>query len=236
VTSPPVDDPEMLRRLMGQAEALFLDFDGPICDLFAGLPAPLVVDQLCAVLADGGYGDPPLDVEKSNDPFDMLKYAAALGEVEARYVNAAFAAHEVEAASAARPNSSTHDLIRSWSLSKHRPLAIVSNNSKIAVQMYLHRFDLCPYVGHVAARTEANPMLLKPSGFLLDQAALALGIESATAAFVGDSVSDYEAAQRAGSQFIGFANKNGKIHAFRGVGVACIVTSIEAIGSAIIDD
>jgi hypothetical protein len=67
VTSPLADDPEALRRVLNQTGALFLDFDGPVCDVFAGLPAPVVVDQLCVVLADGGYGDPPPEIE-SSDP------------------------------------------------------------------------------------------------------------------------------------------------------------------------
>ncbi|HEX5404930.1 MAG TPA: haloacid dehalogenase, partial [Pseudonocardiaceae bacterium] len=101
MTAPPVDDPETLRRILGEAEALFLDFDGPICDVFAGLPAQVVVDQLCVVLADGGYGDPPPEIAKSSDPFDVLKYAASLGETEGRYVNAALTALEVEAVASA---------------------------------------------------------------------------------------------------------------------------------------
>jgi hypothetical protein len=68
VTSPLADDLEALHLILASAEALFLDFDGPICDVFAGLPASVVVDQLCVVLADGGYGDPPPEIEKSSDP------------------------------------------------------------------------------------------------------------------------------------------------------------------------
>jgi phosphoglycolate phosphatase-like HAD superfamily hydrolase len=136
MTTPSVDDPETLRRILSQAEALFLDFDGPICSAFAGMPASVVVDQLCVVLADGGYGEPPLDVEKSTDPFDVLKYAVTLGEVEAEYVTAAFTAHEVEAVATAKPTPGAHELLRSWSASG-RPLAVVSNNSVAAIRTYL---------------------------------------------------------------------------------------------------
>jgi hypothetical protein len=65
--------------------------------MFAGLPASAMVDQLCVLLADGGYGNLPPIIQKSSDPFDVLKYAATLDKVEAADVNAAFAAHEVEA-------------------------------------------------------------------------------------------------------------------------------------------
>jgi HAD superfamily hydrolase (TIGR01509 family) len=209
VTTPPVDDPEALRHILAQADALFLDFDGPVCNVFAGLPASVVVDQLCVVLADGGYGDPPPEIEKSSDPFDVLKYAAILGETEARYVNAAFTAHEVEAIATAEPTPGTHDLIRIWA-TMGRPLAIVSNNSTAAIDTYLGLHNIRPYVAHVSARTNPDPELLKPSPYLLNRTLVALGISAMRVAFVGDSVTDIEAAVAAGIPSIGYANKPGK--------------------------
>jgi beta-phosphoglucomutase-like phosphatase (HAD superfamily) len=114
-------------------------------------PAPIVVDQLCVVLADGGYGDPPPEIEKSSDPFDVLKYAATLGETEARYVNAAFTAHEVEAIATAEQTPGAHDFMRVWSQTG-QPLAIVSNNSAVAIEAYLDLHNLSPYITHVSAR------------------------------------------------------------------------------------
>jgi hypothetical protein len=87
-------DPEALRRLL--ADTLLLDFDGSVCSVFAGFQAPAVVEQLCVVLSDGGYGELPPHVEKSEDPFDVLNYAAIPGDTEAHYVNATFAAHEAD--------------------------------------------------------------------------------------------------------------------------------------------
>jgi phosphoglycolate phosphatase len=210
VTSPPVDDMEALRRILARAEALFLDFDGPICNVFAGIPASVVVDQLCVVLADGGYGDPPPEVEKSADPFDVLKYAATLGETEARYVNAAFTAHEVEAIATAEPTPGAHELIRAWSQAG-RPLAIVSNNSTTAVLAYLDLHDLRRYVTHVSARGDADPSLLKPSPYLLNEALTVLDVAASDVVFVGDSVSDLQAARTAGVMSVAFANKPPKL-------------------------
>ncbi|MGH3832259.1 MAG: HAD family hydrolase, partial [Pseudonocardiaceae bacterium] len=136
MTPTTTDDPETLRHILARTTALLLDFDGPVCSVFAGLPAHTVVTQLCTVLTDGGYGDPPIEIEKSDDPFKVLTYAASLGEDEARYVNAAFTAHEVEAITTAEPTPGAHDLLRAWSATG-RPLAIVSNNSTIAIHAYL---------------------------------------------------------------------------------------------------
>ena len=39
-----------LRSIIGRTRDLLLDFDGPICNLFAGLPAPTVAAQLRELL------------------------------------------------------------------------------------------------------------------------------------------------------------------------------------------
>jgi HAD superfamily hydrolase (TIGR01549 family) len=232
VTSPPVDEPEALRRILARAEALFLDFDGPVCDVFAGLPAAVVVDQLCVVLADGGYGDPPPEVEKSSDPFDVLKYAATLGETEARYVNAAFTALEVEAIVTARPTAGAHDLVRAWSQTS-RPIAIVSNNSTVAIEAYLERHRIRTLVTTIAARTTADVAELKPNSYLLNEALRTLGLTSNGPVFVGDSVTDMMAARTVGMTSVGYANKPGKVDQLMSDDVALIITTMIGLLSAV---
>jgi HAD superfamily hydrolase (TIGR01549 family) len=219
-----VDDPATLHRVLEQAEALFLDFDGPVCDLFAGLPASTVVDQLCVVLADGGYGDPPPNIEKSLDPFDVLKYAATLGEAEAQFVNAAFTAHEVEAIATAEPTRDAHNFIRAWSRTS-RPMAIISNNSTIAIDAYFELHGLQDYVTYISGRESPDPALLKPNSHLLDKALAVLGTLPASTAFVGDSVTDIEAASSVGTASIGYANKPGKLIRLAFAGASAVVSS-----------
>lgn len=232
MTTPLVDDPEALRRILDQAEALFLDFDGPVCNLFAGLPASVVVDQLCVVLADGGYGDPPPEIEKSSDPFDVLKYAATLGETEARYVNAAFSACEAEAIHTAEPTPGADDLLSAWS-AIGRPLAIVSNNSTLAVEAYLDLRNLRPYVSHVSARTSPNPALLKPNPHLLTLATVALGVQHRRSALVGDSTADMEAARATGVPAIGYANKRGKAARLGQAGAIYVIARMTELAEVI---
>jgi phosphoglycolate phosphatase-like HAD superfamily hydrolase len=155
-------DPRTLRHILTRITALLLDFDGPVCSVFAGLPAATVVNQLCGVLADGGHTDLPVQLTKSDDPFEVLAYAASLGETEAHYVNAAFTAHELEAIATAEPTPGAHDLIRAWTATG-RPLAIVSNNSAIAIRAYLDLHGLSSHVAHVSARTSPDPAQTSPA-------------------------------------------------------------------------
>jgi phosphoglycolate phosphatase len=206
MTPATIDDPAIVRHILTRTTALLLDFDGPVCSVFAGLPAHTVVTQLCLVLADGGYGDPPIEIEKSDDPFQVLAYAASLGDDEARYVNAAFTAHEIEAITTAEPTPGAHDLIRAWSATG-RPLAIISNNSTIAIHAYLDLHNLQPHVTYVSARTSPNPALLKPHPHLLTTTLTALNVPPTAATFLGDSVTDIQAARAAHTMSIGYANK-----------------------------
>ncbi|MGH3826674.1 MAG: HAD family hydrolase [Pseudonocardiaceae bacterium] len=232
MTPATTDDPDTLRRILTRTNALLLDFDGPVCSVFAGLPAHTVVTQLCTVLADGGYGDPPIEIEKSDDPFEVLTYAASLGEDEARYVNAAFTAHEVEAIATAEPTPGAHDLIRAWSATG-RPLAIISNNSTIAIHAYLDLHDLRTHVTHVSARTSPDPALLKPHPHLVITALTALTVSATTATFVGDSVTDIQAARAAHIMSIGYANKPRKTAELMTAGADTVISTLAALSDQI---
>jgi phosphoglycolate phosphatase len=233
VTHAALDDPDTLREILTRTSALLLDFDGPICSVFAGIPATTVVGQLCVVLADGGHGDLPTELCASDDPFEVLAYAASLGETEARYVNAAFTAHELEAIATAEPTPGAHELIRAWSATG-RPLAIVSNNSTTAIHAYLDLHHLRAHVAHVSARTSPDPALLKPHPHLLTTALAALGVPATAATFVGDSVTDITAAHAAGTRSIGYTNKPGKTIPLITAGADTIIGTPAAITEHIV--
>src|SRR5262249_9736508 len=71
-----------------------------------------------------------------------------------------------------------------------RPLAIVSNNSTIAIRAYLDLHHLNAHIACVSARTSPDPALLKPHPHLLTNALSALGVPAGAATFLGDSVTD----------------------------------------------
>lgn len=214
--------------VLARARALLLDFDGPVCSVFAGIPASSVADQLRDVLADGGHTDLPEAIATSADPFDVFQYAATLGEDEARYVEAAFAAHEVEAISSAIPASGAHELIEAWHQSG-RPIAIVSNNSTPAISAYLDLYDLRTSINFISARTSSNAALLKPNPHLLHQAVAALDVPPIESVFLGDSITDIQAAKAAGTPCIGYANKAGKSASLTNAGADAITDALAGL-------
>lgn len=55
--------------VLREIRSVLLDFDGPVCSIFAGLPAPQVAEELSAILTT--YGQPiPAGVDR-NDPVDL---------------------------------------------------------------------------------------------------------------------------------------------------------------------
>ncbi|GAA2789030.1 HAD family hydrolase [Crossiella cryophila] len=182
-----------------------LDFDGPVCSVFSGFPAPVVADQLRELLAAGGHTDLPA----SGDPFDVLRHAAVLGPEAAHRVEAALRAHEAKATGNAEPTPGAVDLISAWRQTG-RPLAIVSNNSAAAIESYLGLHGLHRDIDAISARAQPDPALLKPNPHLVDAAAAMLGVPIGECVLVGDSVTDIEAAHAAGARTIGYANKPGK--------------------------
>ncbi|WP_394614578.1 HAD family hydrolase [Lentzea sp. JNUCC 0626] len=220
-----IDNRHALRRVLDHAEALLLDFDGPVCSVFAGYPAPDVADQLREVLAEVGHEELPEELRKTADPFDIFAYAALLGADEARYVESALRAHEVEAIETSEPTSGAHELIRHWSLSGRR-LAIVSNNSMAAIESYLHLHGLRPSVATLSARASSDPTDLKPSPHLIDRALSSLDIDPSQGVFVGDSPSDMIAGRAANVVSVGYANKPGKAKLLSAAGAHAIATSM----------
>jgi phosphoglycolate phosphatase len=217
-------------EVLAEARALLLDFDGPVCSVFAGIPASTVADQLRGVLADSGHTHLPENVATSADPFDVFRYAATVGTEEARHVEAAFTAHELEAITSAVPADGAHDLIQAWHESG-RPLAIVSNNSARAIGAYLDLYDLRTSVDYVSARNTPDVTLLKPSPHLLRKAATALTVPPGECTFIGDSLSDIEAARTAGVRSLGYANKPGKIARFKTAGADATIEAMTGLAT-----
>jgi phosphoglycolate phosphatase len=226
MSTPPVDE---LAELLARTRCLLLDFDGPICAIFAGRPARTVVLDLLDVLPADGTPIPE-PVASAKDPFDVLRYAGTISTQLAQRVEAQLRANEIAAARTATATPHATEVITAWR-DAGRPVAIVSNNSAAAVETYLSRHGID--VELVAARTSADAALLKPSPHLITRAIRTLDTTPAACALVGDSLTDITAARHAGVASVGYANKPGKRRTLSDAGADVVIDDMQALAQAV---
>lgn len=211
--------------IIARTRYLLLDFDGPVCDIFAGHTDRTVADKLRKLISAHGITPPPADVADTPDPLAVFIYSATISADVAAEVEAELTEQELTAVPTARPGPYVHDVVTSARQSG-RTIAVVSNNSQRAVQAYLARHGLDDRIDLISARTSSDPGLLKPSPHLVQQAMARLAAMPAECVLVGDSVSDIQAGHQAGIATIGYANRDGKPDSLSAAGATAIITSL----------
>ncbi|MBM0275803.1 HAD family hydrolase [Micromonospora tarensis] len=222
-----------LGRLLGDVGAVLLDFDGPVCSIFAGYPAPQVAAELVDVLRRRGVDVPP-DLASEPDPLEVLRRTGAAGNHSTtRAVEDALCAAERRAVETAEPTPYGREVIVA-ARQAGMPVAAVSNNSAGAVTAYLAAHRLAGYVSPVVGRAYADPDRMKPNPEPILQAVRAVGESPARCVLIGDSLSDIEGARAAGVAVIGYANQPAKVEMFRAAEVSVVITSMREIANVLI--
>lgn len=211
--------------LFADRDHLLLDFDGPVCRLFAGLPAPSIAASLLGLL--------PLalaDQVRSTDPHQVLRGVHVRAPELTDSVERSLTEYEMLAAAAAAPTPSALHLMLA-ARRCGRTVSIVTNNSATAVEAYLARHRAEGHVDAIAGRRSEAIDELKPHPALVLEALAATGGHPSRGILVGNSPSDIEAAHRAGAAAVGFVDRPSK---WRSLSSAdALVTTIEAIVTAI---
>ncbi|GAA4593712.1 HAD family hydrolase [Planotetraspora phitsanulokensis] len=212
---------------MQRAQYVLLDFDGPICDVFSGFPAPEVAAILRKMLKDAGVDLPP-DIQEQDDPMEVFRFSAQLGSNLNHATLKTLTALEVEAAATAEPTPGAIELIQR-SHATGKAIAVVSNNSEAAVTAFIHTHGLLPTIDLISARVEPDPSLMKPNPHLVRQAIAQLGADVSRSLLIGDSVTDMQASKATGITAVGYANKPGKAKLLEAAGADLLVASIEEL-------
>lgn len=220
MTSPGTDT-AALGAIIARTRYLLLDFDGPICSIYAGLPAPVAAEKLRKLFP----GDLPHEIAATQDPIEVFRYSATVSDEMAARVEAEMADLELAAVPTADPTPYVHQVIAS-ARESGRVIGVVSNNSPSAVTAYLDRHGLSDGIALVVARTSHDPALLKPNPHLINEAVRGLDADPAASALVGDSLTDIEAAHHAGVASIGYANKPGKRERMTELRAGAVMTSM----------
>lgn len=200
-----MDEASQARLISVGIECVLLDFDGPICRLFAGHPASVAASRLKERL--GGMSLLPPELAGTDDPHGLL-WAIATGpgrdarEVSAE-LNALLAKEEVAAAASATITPGAVDLVRGLRARGLR-LGVVSNNGYEAIRSVLLAMNLLQlFDGPIIGRPD-DARLMKPDAFMLREAVKQLDTKPERCLFVGDSWRDAEASRRANVNFVGY--------------------------------
>ncbi|MCX4719886.1 HAD-IA family hydrolase [Streptomyces virginiae] len=223
---------ESLSEALDASEAILFDFDGPICDVFSGLPAPAIAEELAGLLAALA---PALagSAQNTDDPMEVHSISREGGSTVLAAVEAALTAAEVRAVKVA--GSPTAGAVLSLQAARNagRHVAIVSNNSAQCVREYLSLHGILELVDEIIGRPTLRPDLMKPSPHPLLTAASLFGVEPGRTVLVGDSVTDIEAAHAAGSRSVGYANKEPKRTSLVDAGADAVVFGMKEIADCL---
>ncbi|MGQ4514873.1 HAD family hydrolase [Streptomyces sp. DW26H14] len=221
-----------LSGILGSTLAVLFDFDGPLCDVFAGSPAGKVARHLAETLArhDGTLGNTALGID---DPMEILRLAPQGGEAALRAIEEELTRAEVTAVKLAGLPVPGAVAALEVARASRRKVAIVSNNSTACVRAFLMLHGLQHLVNTVVGRAPYRPDLMKPDPHSLLEAASQVGTHPYDCTLIGDSVTDIEAARATGGRSIGFANKQGKDRALSDAGADAVVTQMDAVAQAL---
>ncbi|MCX4693301.1 HAD family hydrolase [Streptomyces sp. NBC_01408] len=224
---------EALTDVLSASRAVLFDFDGPICDVFRGLPAPGVAEELADLVAQHA---PHLGERAgaTDDPMEVHRISREGGTTLLGVVEDALTAAELRAVKVAGPpvEGAVQALHAARDAKCH--IAVVSNNSADCVIEFLAINGLAGVVDEVIGRPSLRPDLMKPAPYPLLTAASALGVEPAETVLIGDAVTDVEAARAAGARSIGFANKLPKRSTLADAGADAIIWDMQAVADALV--
>ncbi|GAA4859618.1 HAD-IA family hydrolase [Kitasatospora terrestris] len=216
-----------LKDVLRPVKHVLLDFDGPVCSVFAGMPAPEIARRLRLGMVDAGVqGTDSLADE--TDPLALLRLIAASRPDLTATMDSELALLETKATRIGRPNPGGESVLRACAESG-RLVSIVSNNAGTAIEEYLDRQGLNCYVTGVYGRTPGDPSSMKPSPRLLLEAMNAARSKPEECIFIGDAVRDVEAGDAANVPTIGYANKPGKEARLAAAGAIFVVESMQII-------
>jgi HAD superfamily hydrolase (TIGR01509 family) len=226
---------DALAKVLAETGPILLDFDGPVCSIFAGYPAPVVARELRAVLVGRGV-ELPDTIRAEPDPLEVLRWTGRTGQVDLTHaVEDVLCAAELRAVATAAPTPYAREVIVA-ARKAERPVAIISNNSASTISAYLTAHRLAGHIHPIVGRTYGQPERMKPSPSPILAAAAALDVAPASCVVVGDSLTDITAAQAAGARIIGYANKPGKAKSFAEVRADAVTTTMADIAVALVDN
>jgi HAD superfamily hydrolase (TIGR01549 family) len=194
---------EALQRIMEPVKAILFDMDGPLCHLFGSYPAFELTHYLKLELRN--HKLLPEEVMLEDDFFVVLRSVERTYEVRMEYWESVLTRYEVEATIEA-PLAPFLDQLLLVLLERNIARAIVTNNNTRAAHKFLRVNHLEKFFGcHVFGRRCSDFSKLKPNPRCLHDAMRSLKLDPTECLMIGDSTTDYQAAEAARVPFLGYS-------------------------------
>jgi beta-phosphoglucomutase-like phosphatase (HAD superfamily) len=209
-----------LDAILASARYLIFDFDGPICDLSAAMPAD--TSQRLHTLIRGNAAQVPAD---SGNPLDILAIAVAqlpnLGEA----LDAELTSIELTAVAQATASGYVHETLAACRDSGRAP-AVIGRQSAEAIRTYLAKHGLIDQTALVIAPGSYPPGHLQTLAHLVEDAIGAFATTPAECALITASPVGIDAAHSVGAHVIGYARTpDDREHLVR-AGATCMIPSL----------
>ncbi|WP_030989278.1 HAD family hydrolase [Streptomyces sp. NRRL WC-3744] len=223
---------ELLSAGPGPDCALF-DFDGPLCRLFPDGSSMAVANALRTTVEAAGLLGVLSEGERTDkDPHVVLRAVHRarrdhdVGDLVAR-LEQQVTEGERTAARTAWPTPGAAEFVR-WLAGRGTRLAVVTNNAAVAADDYLRDRNLRENFEDVHGRA-ADPDLMKPHPDVLHRALRGLGLPPDEAVMIGDTPTDFMAAERAGVRFVGIGRTAAKRQRMRDAGAKVVLASYDRL-------
>jgi HAD superfamily hydrolase (TIGR01549 family) len=221
-----------LALMLATPTALLLDFDGPLCRIFANYTNTAISSTLRSLLSELDV-QLPEHVINEWDPLEILRWTATLAKPSLTHATEdALRAAEANAATTATPTPGAREVLVAAHDRRQR-VGIVSNNSVPAIAEYLRTQGLSNYISHIVGREPYCPDLMKPNPHSVLLALDELGMGPGECLLIGDSPTDVTAARAVDVPVIGFANASWKEAALEAAGADAVVTSMADIAAGL---
>jgi myo-inositol-1(or 4)-monophosphatase len=209
-----------LDAILASARYLIFDFDGPICDLSAAMPAD--TSQRLRALMPGDPAQAPAD---SGDPFDVLATAVTQSPNLGGALDAELTSIELSAAAQATASGYVHETLAACRDSG-RTSAVIGRQSAEAIHTYLAKHGLIDRTALVIAPGSYPPGHLQTLAHLVEDAIGALATTPAECALITASQAGIDAALSVGTRPIGYARTPADREHLAAAGATCIIPSL----------
>ncbi|MGW1724801.1 HAD family hydrolase [Streptomyces sp. NPDC002306] len=226
------DEQKTLRKLLREADAVLLDFDGPVTDLFGDTSTAPIAHEI-KEMARAEWGALDDDVEACEDSHGILRHLRDMYDRPStlprdrrtlEQADAIVTRHEYDAAKSALAVPLFVELIDVL-CELRLPLAIVSNNSDGPVWEFLKGMGLQSKFETVAGRDPHEFRHMKPDPYCVNQAVTHLRLPPSSCLLIGDQLTDLEAAHTAGTRFLGYTRSERRATEMRNRGGSWVVRS-----------